>query len=686
MVSINLKTTYFRPLVSACLLIGLASTPSFSQERDETAYIGLGVGNLTFFGDVNNQNKGLHPTIGRPSFHLRYSSGITPYLDAGLEAMFGKVSANERGLVRNLNFESQIRSGGFYVAYNFDNFLKENRFISPVLSVGVSGFEFLSKSDLRDANGRTYYYWDDGTIRDLPQSEFAVETAQELVRDYTYESDLREANIDGFGDYNERAIAFPIGIGAQFEMGKFLNFDIHTRLYLTTTDYIDNVTSQSIGNRAGDAANDKFFYTGFLVSYGLHKKTVKLDSDVLDAGWLAQVSDRSDEDKDGVIDLIDQCPHTPTDVRVDELGCPVDGDEDGVPDFLDLEMATAKGAYVNADGETLDDAYFEERMKRFQSGNSMNVVEGTVESASIPKPVFTPRPGKKYMVQLGDTEEGISQDLATLLLSIPDVQTLSKGDTVLYMVGDYDNLPDAVRRQLELEESGVKGQVVLSDKGELSSDATEIRKVKKELQASGESFQNVPSQDVLWRVQVGAFRYPLSQNIFAALSDIITLQGDDDLTRYFSGVYERRTDAETYRKILQNSGFNDAFIVAFRGGQKISVREALGPMRNETSEELWQRPSPDAFDEDMIRYRVLLTKSDGSISPMKLEQFRELGKIDQYFEDGYTYYMIGEFKSKDIAQERLDEYQGAGLESAIIVGSFNGRPVTIDEIEMMKKN
>ena len=686
MVSISLKEFSIGYVLLSCLLIGLTPISLISQESDETAYIGLGVGNLTFFGDVSNQNKGLHPTIGRPSFHLRYSSGITPYLDAGLEAMFGQVSANERGLLRNLNFESQIRSGGFFVAYNFDHFLKEDRFISPILSVGVSGFEFLSKSDLRDAQGRTYYYWDDGTIRDLPQSEFALETAQELVRDYTYESDLREADIDGLGDYSERAVAFPIGLGARFDMGEYLNFDIHTRLYLTTTDYIDNVTAESIGNRAGNGSNDKFFYTGFLVSYGLHKKAVKLDSDVLDAGWLAQVNDRSDEDKDGVIDLIDQCPHTPIDVQVTALGCPLDEDKDGVPDFLDLEMNSAKGAYVNADGETLDDAYFEERMKRFRTGGAMNVIEGTVESASLPKPVFTPRPGKKYMVQLGDTEEGISEDLATLLLSIPDVQTLSKGDTVLYMVGDYDNLPDAVRRQLELEERGVKGKVVLSDEGELSSDATEVRKVKKELQASGESFASSPSQNLLWRVQVGAFRYPLSKNIFAALKDIITIQGDDQLMRYFSGVYERRTDAETYRKILQNSGFNDAFIVAFRGGQKISVREALGPMRNETSEDLWRRASPDAFDENLIRYRVLLTKSDGSISPMKLEQFRELGKIDQYFENGFTYYMIGEFISKDVAQERLDEYQGAGLESAVIVGSFNGRPVTVEEIEMMKRN
>jgi len=687
MVSIKLYSR-IRIIFIGLMACGLILTSSLqAQEHDQTAFIGLGVGSLTFLGDVNNQNKGLHPSVGRLGYHLRFTTAITPYLDAGLETMFGEVSANERGGSRNLNFLSEIRSGGLFVAYNFDHFLKEDRFISPILSVGLSGFEFLSKADLRDAQGRTYHYWDDGTIRDLPQSQFSQETTQELVRDYSYESDLREANLDGLGDYSQRGLSIPIGIGARFDMGEYLNFDIHTRLYLSTTDNIDNVSDKSVGDRVGDSRNDRFLYAGFVLSYGLHKKRTKLQNDVFGSEFLAEIKDRGDEDKDGVIDMIDNCPHTPKDVQVDERGCPVDGDKDGVPDFLDLEMNSAEGTIVNSDGETLDDAYFEDRYKRFMAGNGVNRVEGTVESASIPKPIFTPRQGKKFMVQLGNTEEGISEELATLLLSIPDVQTISRGDTVLYMVGDYDNLPDAVRRELELASRGVKGSVVSAEEGVVNSESADARKIKKELESSGEKFEADVSSDkeVLWRVQVGAFRFPLSSNIFSVVSDVVIIKGEDGLTRYFSGVYDKRTDAEKYRDILQNSGFNDAFAAAFRAGKKISIREAVGPMNIQTSEELWSRPSPDAFNEDLIVYKILLAKSDGTISSKKLEQFRELGRIDQYSEEGSTSYLIGEFKSSEVAQERLSEYQGAGLENATIVGTFNGRPLTLEEIESMKR-
>lgn len=673
----------------AALVLALSSSLFLTaQEPSSTTYIGLGTGTMSFYGDVSDQNRGYSPFLGRPAFHLTFSNPITEYLDGGLEAMFGTVSANERTIARNLNFRSEIRSGGLFVAYNFDHFLKEDRFISPILSLGVSGFEFLSKADLYDSEGREYHYWDDGTIRSLDQFAPNASEAEFLIRDYKFESDLRELNLDGFGEYAERAFAIPIGVGAEFKMGKYLNLNIHSRMYFTTTDYIDNVTSESEGNRIGDSSNDKFLYTGFVLRYGLHKRTKLPDNDILDGELLANLSDRGDEDKDGVLDLVDKCPHTPEDVQVDANGCPLDGDKDGVPDYMDLELFSADSAYVDENGVTLTDEDFEKKYKRFISGEQSNIVTGTIESASIPKPVFTPRPGKKYMVQVGETEEGISQNLASLLLSIPDVQTITKGDTVLYMVGDYDNLPDAVRRQLLLTVFGIEGQVVSAEDGIVTDESKEARKVKRDIEGD-KNFElpdELANEDAYWRVQVGAFRYKLSYNIFSSLEDIITIYGDDGLTRYFSGVYLERNSAETYRDILHNSGFNDAFVVAFRGGERINVVEAKGGNDDATSEQLWSRPSPDGFDESLITYKIILAESDGTIEAKKLEQFREIGSVEQITTSEQTVYLTGRFTSLSQAQEQLKDLHSSGLEEAEVVGLFNGEIITLDEIDSMRQN
>ncbi len=67
-------------------------------------------------------------------------------------------------------------------------------------------------------------------------------------------------------------------------------------------------------------------------------------------------SNRRDKDKDGVWDKIDMCPETPRGVAVDSVGCPLDEDHDGVPDYLDHCLGTLPEArkYVDTYGCDMD--------------------------------------------------------------------------------------------------------------------------------------------------------------------------------------------------------------------------------------------------------------------------------------------------------------------------------------------
>ena len=61
-----------------------------------------------------------------------------------------------------------------------------------------------------------------------------------------------------------------------------------------------------------------------------------------------------DSDGDGVPDHLDKCPGTPEGVKVDERGCPLDSDGDGVPDYLDKCPDTPEGMSVDCRGCPLD--------------------------------------------------------------------------------------------------------------------------------------------------------------------------------------------------------------------------------------------------------------------------------------------------------------------------------------------
>ena len=61
-----------------------------------------------------------------------------------------------------------------------------------------------------------------------------------------------------------------------------------------------------------------------------------------------------DTDGDGVPDHLDKCPGTPKGVKVDERGCPLDTDGDGVPDYRDRCPGTPEGVAVDCYGCPLD--------------------------------------------------------------------------------------------------------------------------------------------------------------------------------------------------------------------------------------------------------------------------------------------------------------------------------------------
>ena len=79
------------------------------------------------------------------------------------------------------------------------------------------------------------------------------------------------------------------------------------------------------------------------------RKKEKIDLDI-------EAFNNSDEDNDGIIDIIDECPHTPKSIKVDLMGCPIDTDKDGVPDHIDKEPNSKNFKYVDEFGKGITDS------------------------------------------------------------------------------------------------------------------------------------------------------------------------------------------------------------------------------------------------------------------------------------------------------------------------------------------
>jgi len=353
--------------------------------------VSFSYGVLNFRGDVRNSY--YSAAVGNPAGMVNVATFIDRqhHFIANFNFMLGRLNGDEYfhgDISRNLNFQTDLYSIGVNTEYRFGHFLPATFLVRPYLSLGVENVNFSSKGDLKDENETTYHYWSDGTIRDVDES--GAGPGNIMHRDYVFETDLRlrEQQEFGLGDYSQRTIAFPAGLGAHFRINDRAFFTLGITCHYTLTDVLDNVAFKGTSVR-GEQGNDSYIFSHLSFHFDLFSDPTTRTVDLLYADVEFDPVLFDDEDGDFVLDVSDMCPGTPFGVEVDSSGCPPDADADGVPDYLDREPDSPPGVWVNENGETVTEdqflasmAYREQAMERENVDAYMEMIRGNYQVSS----------------------------------------------------------------------------------------------------------------------------------------------------------------------------------------------------------------------------------------------------------------------------------------------------------------
>lgn len=681
--------------------------------------VALGTGMLSFYGDLYSKHYQA-PWTSRIGYDLNVSHRLNRYLQINFNILFGKLGAFENLPNRHENFQSEIRAGGLNLMYDFGNFIPDQYRIRPWISAGVSGFEFLSKTDLKDRNGETYYYWSDGSIKNMAEGSAGSQFAKDLVRDYKYETDIRERNADGFGKYAERSFAFPLGFGAIMEISPRFDFKAGVQYYLTTTDYIDGITNKSVGDRQGTKSKDKFVYTSFALQYDLvYDKEKKMEDTLSDSyydgiDWLA--IDNMDYDKDGVIDLKDDCLGTPPGVKVDKSGCPLDDDKDGVPNYMDDENPSPTGFEVNMRGVALTDEFWQSWYDHYFDSTGIDKTTEIIGNAfdlanTKPKEVETKKETRVYTVELARYEGGVPSDEMAFLLSIGDIKStvLEDGTTVVYTAGTYEDVKIAKQRRDEFVAEGNKNSKVGYFKNEQYFTMTEDE-LQKALAASGTSTYATTNTTtavetntnninpnatesafgkgkIVYRVQLGAYRNRISLKAFNNSANVVELKTEEGTYRYVTAGHKTVAEAAAKKADLYLLGYTDAFVTAYKDGKRIPMSEAGATMASKEKEDLNENKTFSSVDKSLISFKIQV---GALVRPSKVADMDERlkgleGVTKQTTATGQVRYTIGQYAGYDEAEKARKQLEDKGFPEAFIIATFKEEIISLQEaMELLK--
>ena len=86
---------------------------------------------------------------------------------------------------------------------------------------------------------------------------------------------------------------------------------------------------------------------------------------------------------------------------------------------------------------------------------------------------------------------------------------------------------------------------------------------------------------LVFRVQIGAFKTQLANDAFNGLSPLNGETAGNGYIRYTAGNFTKFENAGAVKNDLRNLGYNDAFVVAFFNGKRITVVEAIALLNKE---------------------------------------------------------------------------------------------------------
>jgi hypothetical protein len=207
----------------------LVAATNATAQYTHIGEFGFTLGAANYFGDLNHNGNITHPGVAVGGYYLKQ---FDKYLGMRVSAHYAHVgysdsySDNVYQRERNLSFKTSIWEIAVHGDFNFFEFIPGDpkHSFTPFITIGVGVFGFDPYTDL---DGRKVYLQPLGTEGQ--------------------DANYKDASGKVRKPYSLVALCFPIGMGVKYNLSNGVNFSFQVIQRLTTTDYLDDVSTTYVG-------------------------------------------------------------------------------------------------------------------------------------------------------------------------------------------------------------------------------------------------------------------------------------------------------------------------------------------------------------------------------------------------------------------------------------------------------
>ena len=216
---------------------------------------------------------------------------------------------------------------------------------------------------------------------------------------------------------------------------------------------------------------------------------------------------------------------------------------------------------------------------------------------------------------------------------------------------------------------------------------------------------------LIFKVQVGAFRNPIPQDLFKGFAPISAERVRDDITRYRVGYFKTFESANKAKNQIRLLGYSDAFVVSINNGERIKLNEARNIQQSDPSIDISSNSIINSNASENNNLSDLRTKiaNDNSLAPViTVDQIKgvffsvQIGAFSKPLTKENSYnisplivskvnnlykYSTGEYKSIEFALiKKADLINDNILPDAFIIAYKNGVKISLDQARSYNPN
>ena len=201
---------------------------------------------------------------------------------------------------------------------------------------------------------------------------------------------------------------------------------------------------------------------------------------------------------------------------------------------------------------------------------------------------------------------------------------------------------------------------------------------------------------LIYRIQLAAFRNQVAISYFKGITPVYGIRNaSTGVTTYYAGMFRNIDDTRKALPQVRQTGFKDAFIVAFSGGKPVSLQRAAilekewGIIPFMPDEQIIKEIQADTIP-PTLSFRVEVVRTEKPVSEESYEELKKLsgtrGLDIESLPDGKIVYLIGKFITFESAENYADLLVRNGYRDAKVAAWLGKREIPVETAKQLFEN